>query len=155
VELLASRLPQSAVEGGILQVSTWWRVAGEIPPNVMLALQLSVEGQTPRRGTPWYTRHDPGDWTAPLSLLKPDQIVEDNYPARLAGLPAGTCKVYAVILDTCGTPVVPPPSGVSFPQPCGTPALGGVPSPAEGGWATILGEPYLLGEVQITPRTTK
>ncbi|MBP7049623.1 MAG: serine hydrolase [Phycisphaerae bacterium] len=153
VELLASRLPQSAVEGGILRVSTWWRVAGEIPPNVMLALQLSVEGQTPRRGTPWYTRHDPGDWTAPLSRLKPGQIVEDNYPARLAGLPAGTCKVYAVVIDTCGTPVAPPPSGVSFPQP-GAAGLH-VPSPAGGGWATILGEPCLLGEVQITPRTDK
>jgi len=26
--------------------------------------------------------------------------VEDRYPARLAGLPPGQCKIYAVALDT-------------------------------------------------------
>ncbi|MEN6576163.1 MAG: CapA family protein [Phycisphaerales bacterium] len=126
VELLAFRLPQTAVEGGILQVSTWWRVTGPVGQNVMLALRLSVEGETPRRGTPWYTRHDPGDWTMPLSRLEPGQIVEDNYPARLAGLPAGTCRVYAAVIDTTRT-----------------------------GDNQILGEQTLLGEVQIVPRTTR
>ena len=123
VELLASRLPQAVVEGRILRVSTWWRVTDHVRPNVMLALQLSVEGQTPRRGTPWYTRHDPGDWTVPLSRLKPGQIVEDDYPARLAGLPAGTCRVYAVVIDT-----------------------------TEAEDEQILGAQHLLGQVQITPR---
>ncbi|MBN2130076.1 MAG: CapA family protein [Sedimentisphaerales bacterium] len=124
VQLLASRLPGTAIEGGIVHLSTWWRVNGPVDRNTMLAFQLSVEGETPRRGTPWYTRHDPGDWTVPLSLLKPGQIVEDRYPARLAGLPAGPCKVYAVVMDTTQT---------------------------EGN--RILGEPYLVGELQISPRT--
>jgi len=92
----------------------------------MPAFRLSVEGETPRRGTPWYTRHDPGDWTVPLSLLKPGQIVEDRYPARLAGLPAGPCKVYAVVIDT---------------------------TQIEG--SRILGESHFLGEVKIVPRTKK
>jgi hypothetical protein len=100
VELLASRLPDTAVEGRILNISTWWCVTGRVGRNIMLAFLLSVEGQTPRRATPWYTRHDPGDWTLPLSMLKPGQIVEDRYPARLAGLPAGQCKVYALVIDT-------------------------------------------------------
>jgi len=126
VELLASRLPDTAVEGGILHLSTWWRVTGPVDRNVMLAFRLSVEGETPRRGTPWYTRHDPGDWTVPLSLLKPGQIIEDRYPARLAGLPAGPCKVYAAVIDTTQT---------------------------EG--SRIQGEPHLLGEVKILPRTKK
>lgn len=122
VELLASRLPQTVVEGGILQVSTWWRVTGSVEQNVMLALRLSVESETPRRGTPWYTRHDPGDWTMPLSRLEPGQIVEDDYPARLAGLPAGTCKVHAAVIDTTRSEN-----------------------------SQILGQPHFLGEVQITP----
>jgi len=67
VELLASRLPDTAIEGGILHLSTWWRVTGPVDRNIMPAFRLSVEGETPRRGTPWYTRHDPGDWTVPLS----------------------------------------------------------------------------------------
>jgi CubicO group peptidase (beta-lactamase class C family)/poly-gamma-glutamate capsule biosynthesis protein CapA/YwtB (metallophosphatase superfamily) len=126
VELLASRLPDTAVEGGILRLSTWWRVTSRVDRNVMPAFQLSVEGETPRRATPWYTRHDPGDWAMPLSLLKPGQIIEDRYPARLVGLPAGPCKVYAVVIDT---------------------------TRAEGG--RIIGEQRLPGEVQILPRTKK
>jgi CubicO group peptidase (beta-lactamase class C family)/transglutaminase-like putative cysteine protease len=126
VELLASRLPGTAVEGGILHLSTWWRVTGPVDRNVMLAFRLSVAGETPRRGTPWYTRHDPGDWTVPLSLLKPGQIVADEYPARLAGLPAGPCKIYAVVIDT---------------------------TRIQG--SRILGEPHLLGEVDILPRAKK
>jgi hypothetical protein len=122
IELLASRLPDTVTEGGILHVSTWWRVSEAVSRNVMVALQLSVDGQTPRRGAPWYTRHDPGDWTMPLSLLEPEQIVEDRYPARLAGLPAGPCKVYAVVMDT---------------------------TQLEG--SRICGRPYLLGEVEILP----
>lgn len=90
------------LEGRILNISTWWRVTGRVERNIMPAFLLNVEGQTPRRGTPWYTRHDPGDWTLPLSMLKPGQIVEDRYPARLAGLPAGRCKVYALVIDTTG-----------------------------------------------------
>jgi len=126
VELLAFRLPDTVTEGRILHLSTWWRVSGPVDRNIMPAFQLSVEGQTPRRGTPWYTRHDPGDWTMPLSLLEPGQIVEDRYPARLAGLPAGPCKVYAVVMDT---------------------------TQLEG--SRILGKPHLLGEVKILPRTKK
>ena len=126
MELLAYRLPDTAREGGILHVVTWWRVIGPVDRNVMLGLQLSVEGKTPRRGTPWYTRHDAGDWTVPLSRLKSGQIVEDRYPARLAGLPAGPCKVYAVVMDTS--------------------------RPEE---TRILGPRHLLGEVNILPRTEK
>ncbi len=122
VELLAFCLPQTAAEGGILYLSTWWRVTGPVDRNIMPAFRLSVAGRTPRRGTPWYTRHDPGDWAMPLSLLKPGRIVEDRYPARLAGLPAGPCKVYAVVMDT---------------------------TQAEG--SRILGEQHLLGEVEILP----
>jgi len=123
VELLAFDLPDSVVEGGILHLSTWWRVSRQVDQNIMPAFRLSVDGQTPRRGTPWYTRHDAGDWTVPLSLLKPGQIVGDRYPARLAGLPAGTCEVYAVVIDT---------------------------NRNEGN--RILGEQRLLGEVNILPR---
>ena len=90
----------------------------------MPAFHLSPEGETPRRGRPWYTRHDAADWTLPLWLHKPGTIVEDRYPARLAGLPAGPCKVYAVVLDTTR------PEG-----------------------HRPLGEPHLLGEVEILPRT--
>jgi hypothetical protein len=126
VELLAFRLPDSVTEGGILYLSTWWRVTGAVDRNVMPAFQLSVDGETLRRGTPWYTRHDPGDWSTPLSLLEPGQIVEDRYPARLVGLPAGPCKVYVVVMDT---------------------------TQLEG--ARVLGEPRLLGEVDILPRTKK
>jgi hypothetical protein len=123
VELLAFHLPDTAVEGRILHLVTWWRVTGQVDRNVMPAFRLSVEGETPRRGTPWYTRHDPGDWTVPLSLLKPGQIIEDRYPARLAGLPAGPCKVYGIVIDT---------------------------NQAEG--SRILGEHHLLGEVEIQHR---
>jgi len=126
VELLAFRLPDSTNEGGILYLSTWWRVTGQVDRNVMLAFRLSVGTETRRRGTPWYTRHDPGDWTVPLSLLKPGQITEDRYAARLAGLPAGACKVYAVVIET---------------------------TQVEG--SRILGEQHLLGEVEILPRTKK
>jgi len=126
VQLLASDLPDKVVEGGILCLCTWWKVTGRIDRNVMIAFKLSVKGETPRRGTPWYTRHDPGDWTMPLSLLRPGQIVEDRYPARLAGLPTGPCKIYAVVIDT---------------------------TQAEGN--RILGEPHLLGEIDILPREQK
>ena len=123
VELLAFDLPDSVVEGGILHLSTWWRVSSQVDQNIMPAFRLSVEGQTPRSGTPWYTRHDAGDWTVPLSLLNPGQIVGDRYPARLAGLPAGTCEVRGVVIDT---------------------------TRSEGN--RILGEQRLLGEVNILPR---
>jgi hypothetical protein len=126
VELLSFRLPDTAVEGGILNLVAWWRVTGQVDRNVMPAFRLSVEGETPRRGTAWYTRHDPGDWTVPLSLLKPGQIIEDRYPARLAGLPAGPCKVYVVVIDT-------------------TQVKG----------SRVLGEHQLLGEVNILPRTKR
>jgi len=122
VELLAYGLPGTAEEGGILRLSTWWRVTGPVDRNVMLAFHLSPRGETPRRGTPWYTRHDAADWTVPLSLLKPGAVVEDRYPARLAGLPAGPCKVYAVVIDTTR------PEG-----------------------KRILGEPHFLGKVEILP----
>ena len=126
VELLACRLPDTAEEGGILRLFTWWRVSGPVDRNVMPAFHLSPEGETPRRGKPWYTRHDAGDWTVPLALLKPGAVVEDQYPARLAGLPAGPCKVFAVVIDTTR------PEG-----------------------KRILGEPCLLGTVEIVPRAKK
>ncbi len=127
VELLAFDLPKTVEEGRILYLSTWWRVTGQIKRNVMLAFHLKPSGdETPRRGTPWYTRHDPGDWSAPLFLLKPGQIVKDRYPARLAGLQAGPCKVYAVVIDTSET---------------------------EG--KRILGEPYFIGNVELLPRVEK
>ena len=124
VELIAYRLPDTAREGRILNLSTWWRVTGPVDHNVMPAFHISPEGETPRRGTPWYTRHDAGDWTVPLSRLRPGAVIEDQYPARLAGLPPGTCKVYAVVIDTT--------------RPEGN---------------RILGEAHLLGEVEILPRT--
>jgi len=100
LELLAYKLPESTAQDGILYLSTWWRVTRKVNKNTLIAFHISPKDETPRRGTPWYTRHDPADWTAPLSLLKPGQIVEDRYPARLAGLPPGQCKIYAVALDT-------------------------------------------------------
>jgi len=123
LQLLAYRLPETAVEGGVLRVSTWWRVNSPIDRNVLLAFLLKPnEQETPRRGTPWYTRHDAGDWTVPLHRVRPGTIIEDEYPCRLAGLPAGLCKVYAVALDS-----TKPPD------------------------ACVLGEPQLLDEVLIQP----
>jgi hypothetical protein len=100
VQLVAYQLPERAQQGGILALSTWWRVTGPVKPNVMPAFHICPEGETPRRGTPWYTRHDAADWTVPLSLVTPGTVVKDQYPARLAGLPTGPCKVYAVVVDT-------------------------------------------------------
>lgn len=100
VELMAYRVPATTDEGGILQLVTWWRVTGPVGSSVMPAFDLRPgNGETPRRGTPWYTRHDAGDWTVPLTRLKPGAIVADHYPARLAGLPAGPCDVYGVLID--------------------------------------------------------
>ena len=100
VELLASRLPQTAEEGGILDIHTWWRVTGPVGRHAMLAFHIETAGETPRRGLPWYTRHDAADWTVPLHRLEPGDVVEDRYPARLQGLPAGICSVWAVVIDT-------------------------------------------------------
>ncbi len=100
VELVACRVPAQAEEGGILQLTTWWRVAEPVKRDVMLAFHLRPKGETPRRGTPWYTRHDGADWTVPLSLVDPAAVIEDLYPARLSGLPAGPCEVFAVLIDT-------------------------------------------------------
>jgi len=122
VKLIAYRLPDTATEGGILDLSTWWRVTGPVDRNVMSAFHISPEGETPRRGTPWYTRHDAGDWTVPFSRVEPGTAIEDRYPARLAGLPVGPCKVYAVVIDTA--------------RPEGN---------------RILAEPHLLGQVEIVP----
>jgi len=104
----------------ILDLSSWWRVAGPVNRNVMPAFHISPEGDTPRRGTPWYTRHDAADWTVPLARVEPGTVIEDRYAARLAGLPSGPCKVYAVVIDTT--------------RPEGN---------------RVLAEPYLLGEVEI------
>ncbi|MCH5377644.1 MAG: CapA family protein, partial [Planctomycetes bacterium] len=123
VELIAFRQPETAMEGGILELSTWWRVTGRVETNVMPAFHIRPAGDTPRRGTPWYTRHDAGDWTVPFSRVKPGTIVEDRYPARLAEFPAGTCSVYAVVINTA--------------RPEGN---------------RILSEPHLLGKVKILPR---
>lgn len=125
VELVAYRLPATATEGGMISVSTWWRVTGPVARNVMPAFHFSpeTESETPRRGTPWYTRHDAADWTVPLCRLQGGTVVEDRYPARLAGLPAGRCRAFAVVIDTTR------PEG-----------------------SRTLGEPRLLGEVDIQPR---
>lgn len=122
VKLLASLLPETAEEGGLLHLATWWRVTGPVGRHVMPAFHICPGGETPRRGTPWYTRHDAGDWAVPLSRLKPGTIVRDRYPARLAGLPTGKAKVYAAALDAA--------------KPEGD---------------RICGEPQLLGEVEIVP----
>ncbi len=100
IQLLACNVPENVQEGGILFITTYWRVAAPVDKNLLLAYHIRPDGETPRRGTPWYTRHDPGDWSAPLALLKPGQVVRDFYPARLAGLPPGSCRVYALVLDT-------------------------------------------------------
>ena len=127
VELLAYRLPKTAPQDGILKLATWWRVTERVGEHVLLAYHARPEsGETPRRGTPWYTRHDAADWTIPLHRLGPGMIVEDRYPCRLAGLPSGLYKVYAVILDTS----LPPEDRVQ-------------------------GEPCLLGEVVISPEEAK
>ena len=86
----------------------------------MPAFHVSPEGDTPRRGTPWYTRHDAADWTVPFSRVEPGTVIRDLYPARLAGLPVGPCRVHAVVMDT---------------------------SRPEGN--RILAEPHLLGQVEI------
>ncbi len=123
VELVAWRMPAEAEEGGILQIATWWRVTGPVAPNAMPAFHICPGGETPRRGTPWYTRHDAADWTVPLWRVGPARLIEDLYPARLAGLPAGTCRVDAMIIDT------------TRPEGDGR-----------------LAEPCCLGRVEIVPR---
>ncbi len=122
VELLASRLPPTAEEGGILNIHTWWRVSGPVGRYAMPAFHIETAGETPRRGLPWYTRHDAADWTVPLHRLEPGDVVEDRYPARLQGLPAGICSVWAVVIDT------------TLPE-----------------GERVLGEPCLLGRVAIRP----
>ncbi|MBN1851881.1 MAG: CapA family protein [Pirellulales bacterium] len=101
-ELVAYQLPETATEGGILYISTWWRVTRPVARHVLPAFHLRPSGKdTPRRGTPWYTRHDAGDWTVPLALVQPGTtLIEDFYPARLDGLPAGPCDVVAMLIDT-------------------------------------------------------
>ncbi len=126
VELLAYRLPRTARERGILTLATWWRVTGPVRDHVMPAFHLDTGGKTARRGRPWYTRHDPGDWTLPFSRVEKDVIVEDIYPARLAGLPPGPCTVKVVVLDTTR------PEG-----------------------KRILGPACTLGTVRIMPRVKK
>ncbi len=99
VELLACRLPQSAIHGRILGIDTWWRVTGPVSPGTMVAFELRIDGKVGPRGMPTYTRHDAADWSAPLHLLQPGQIVHDHHPARLAGLPAGRCEVHALLVN--------------------------------------------------------
>jgi hypothetical protein len=101
VQLVAFRLPETVPKGGILNLSTWWRVTGQVKCHTMPAFHIRPEGGTPRRGTPWYTRHDAADWTVPFFRVRPGTTISDHYPARLAGLPVGPCRVYAVVLDTC------------------------------------------------------
>jgi len=120
VQLIAYRLPETAVEGGILDLATWWKVTGSVKRNLMPAFHIRPTGETPRRGTPWYTRHDAADWTVPFSRVQPGTVIEDRYAARLAGLPAEPCRVYAVVIDTT--------------RPEGN---------------RIQAEPHLLGEVRI------
>ena len=100
VELLGYSLPDTAIEGRILEITTWWRVTGPVDRNIMPAFHLRPKGETLRRGTPWYTRHDAGDWTVPLHRLKPGIVVKDRYPCRLADLPPGPLMVYSLVIDT-------------------------------------------------------
>ncbi len=100
IELLGFKLPARAREGRILTITTWWRVTREVKGDWLVGFELAPAGGTTlRRGTPWYTRHDPGDWLLPLSRIRPGEIVEDSYPARLQELPAGDYGARAMILD--------------------------------------------------------
>lgn len=124
LELTALQLPETVAEGGILYIRTWWRVKAEVSRSTLLAFQLRVSGLTARRGTPWYTRHDAADWSVPLSRMEPGEVVEDLYPARLQGIPCGSCDVSAVVLDSSRPP-----------------------------GERLLGIPCSLGTIQIKPRT--
>lgn len=126
VELLGFRLPETAAEGGILTVTTWWRVTRSVPEGWLVALEIAGAGGATRRGTPWYTRHDPGDWLLPLSRMEAGEIVEDRYPARLQGIPPGDCVVKALVIDA------------TRPEGEGVAAVVGV-----------VGEPHELGSVRI------
>ena len=77
----------------------WWRIARPLREHWLLSFELVTAGEILRRGTPWYTRHDPGDWSLSLSQIRPGEIVEDFYPARLSGLPPGDCEVRVLVLD--------------------------------------------------------
>ncbi len=99
MELLGFHLPETARERGILNITTWWRLKRPVKNHWLLAFELETAGEIFRRGTPWYTRHDPGDWSIPVSQIQPGEIVVDFYPARLSGLPPGSCEVRAVVLD--------------------------------------------------------
>ena len=99
VELLGYRLPSRADEGTILYVHTWWRVTKRVKAPWLVSLEiLDLEGRIFR--TAWYNRHDPADWTLPLRQMKPGEIVEDFYPARLGrAVPPGTYQIRALVLD--------------------------------------------------------
>ena len=123
IDLLGFRLSRKAKEGGFLMITTWLRVTKQIPPHRLLAFKAVSGGVVKRRGTPWYTRHDPGDWLLPFSRMRPGEIVEDLYPMRLAGLPPGECEVSVLVIDT---------------------------TRKEGD--RTVGKPFLLGRVTIEPR---
>jgi len=128
VELIAAKVPKNAPERGLLFLGAWFRVTQKVPCHVMPAYLIKPEaletedGKVPRRGTPWYTRHDAMDWALPFSRTIPGQIIEDRFAARLQGLHPGKAKVYALVIDTT--------------------------QPEK---KRILGEPHLLGVVEISP----
>jgi poly-gamma-glutamate capsule biosynthesis protein CapA/YwtB (metallophosphatase superfamily) len=99
IEFLGFRLPPAAKEGGILTIATWWRVARPIEDGRLVAFELTTAGKVLRRGSPWYNRHDPGDWSLPFRRMRSGEIVEDLFPIRLQDLPAGDYEVKVLILD--------------------------------------------------------
>ena len=104
IELVGKRLPPRVRAGRILPITTWLRVTEKIDRHLLLAYRLTVGGRTARRGTSWYTRHDPADWALPFARIRPGEVVRDTYPARLSGLPAGTCHLFVQVID----PALPP-----------------------------------------------
>ncbi len=99
VELLGYRFPPSAEEGTILYVTTWWKVTKAVKQPWLVSLEiLDRAGKVIRSAR--YNRHDPADWTLPLWRMKPGEIVEDYYPARLGkAVPPGTYRLRALVLD--------------------------------------------------------
>ncbi len=99
VELLGYRFPPAAEEGTILYVHTWWRVTKPVKEPWLVSLEM-LDGAGKVIRSARYNRHDPADWTLPLWRMKPGEIVEDYYPARLGrAVPPGTYRLRALVLD--------------------------------------------------------
>jgi hypothetical protein len=122
IELLGYSIPNTVTQDTILQITTWWRVKKRINKHWLISYQLDT-GRYFRKGTSWYTRHDPGDWAIPFSEMEPGQIFVDSYPARITRAGTGNIKVYVMLFE---------PSGSS-----------------EG---AVIGKKSFLGNVDIIPR---